>query len=132
MIVALVALLICLPALASQPERALPPDAPQPTLVKYYGKNVFDRVNRVRARQGYRIRYDVAGYASRPSCKSIGQVFWLRVGKGPARLYQQTDCSRPGADYARHVKVNQTEIDYRSAQREGLIRVGKRWGMMWE
>ena len=101
-------------------------------IAKHYRPNLMEQVakNRMNPRHagyvpGFRMRYDVAGYASRPDCSTIGRVFWASVSGQQFRLYQQVDCSHP-RDRQRHLSTGLiAELDYKSAVREGFARDGK-------
>ena len=115
-----VAVLVCMPSLGTQPERAS---------VVYYAPGVMSRVVVYRQRHGLHIRKDVDGYAARPSCEGLGSVFWLSVGGKRVRL-QQVDCSHP-RDRWRHERVNQVEVSWEIALRLGVVRAGRVRGWLW-
>ena len=80
---------------------------------------------------GFRLRYDVDGYASRPSCKTLGQVWHASINGGPIRSYQQVDCAQT-RDYKRQVRTGLLlEIDYRSAVATGIARSGRGRVVIW-
>lgn len=99
--------------------------------VVHYSPGLMERVRQIRIRQGYHIPTNVHGYASRPSCATIGQTFWLSVNGGRPRKYAQVDCSQY-RDRARHERVNQVELDWPSAVVTGLVRDGHGTGVMWK
>jgi hypothetical protein len=123
-----VVLLALAPILEPQPAAAA-----KSGKVLYYGPGKFESVLRVRARQGYKIRYDVAGYTSSVNCSDIGKVRRMSVNGGPYRLYQVMDCSDPTPKYrsyckckesdrTRHIRMGiAAEIDYKSALREKIV-----------
>src|SRR4051812_40938921 len=77
----------------------------QSASVVFYRPGLMQRVKQVRIRQGYSIPANVDGYASRPDCAGIGQVFYLKIA-GYSRVFRlaQVDCSQY-RDRARHERV---------------------------
>ena len=116
---AAIALLVCLSTQAAQPE---------PASVVYYSPGVFERVVRVRERQGYRL-VRTEGWVTSPYCSDIGKTLWLSVGGKRVHL-TVADCSQT-RDRARHIRRGQREVDYRTAVRLGMVKYGRVRGLVW-
>jgi len=96
--------------------------------VMHYYPGLFETVARNR---GMRLRTDVDGYASRPSCGELGRVVVARIlnprtgAWGPWRRYQILDCSaRRDLAYQRGLGLI-LEVDYRSAAATGFLYQGR-------
>jgi hypothetical protein len=77
------------------------------------------------------VRRDVAGYASRPSCSTIGEVFWASINGSRPMLLQQTDCSAP-RDRARHVRQGLVvEVSFEVARKYGFVKQGRAKAVVW-
>lgn len=103
-------------------------------VAKHYEPGLFAQVLRVRQRQGlipYGVKYD--GLASSVNCADIGEYRYVSVRNpytrawSPLRRVLIADCSRPGADRARHIRQNLViELDYKTAEWAGFAWDGRR------
>lgn len=100
-------------------------DVSKQGIALYYSSGVMERVLRVRARQGYHVRYDVAGYTASVNCGDIGRIVYISVSGGPYRRYQVMDCSQPYHRSAHIARGIVAELDWHSAVREGYSRDGR-------
>jgi hypothetical protein len=126
MISLIISAIICL---GGQASTATATHQPQRVSVVYYAPGVFEKVVRVRERQGYKLRR-TDGWVAVPQCSRIGEVLTVKVGSKSLRL-TVADCAQP-RDYARLVRQRTVEVDYRSAQRLGVVKAGRVAGYMWK
>ena len=113
-------LIVCLTSSSSS--------SPEPATILHYPPGLFERVARVRVRQGYHLP-KTEGFAAVPDCSRIGQVIWVQVGQKRARV-TVADCARP-RDYKRLKARNTVELDYRTAVRLGVVKHGRVRGWCW-
>lgn len=129
----LTALIVCTgtaPAPVLQPVQSGTVKHYRPGLMAEVARNRTDPAHRGYV-PGFRLRTDVAGYVSRPSCSTIGRVWLASIEGGPVRRYQQVDCSQP-RDRPRHLSTGLIlEVDYTSAVREGIVGRGRGRVVIW-
>lgn len=89
----------------------------------YYTDRAFQRVGRVRIRQGLirSIRTDVAGYVAVTDCSKVGWIAYISLNGGPVERYQILDCSQPYHALG-HVRAGRgAEVNENSMRRNGCI-----------
>lgn len=96
-------------------------------IAKYYRPGLMERVARYR---GIHRPWYVTGLASRPSCKTIGQVFSARINGHYERLLQ-VDCAQY-RDYWAQIRGGLVvEVDYVTARRDGFVWRGRAPAAVW-
>jgi hypothetical protein len=112
----------------ARPTTAATPIPVEQGIAMHYYPGLFQTVAR---NQGFTMRKDVDGYASRQRCAELGRIVEARLRNpftgrwGPWLRYQVLDCSAP-QDVAYHRDIGLIlEVDYDSAARAGFAGAGR-------
>jgi hypothetical protein len=112
-------LLLSWPSVALSASHSLPRSGH----VLYYRDAAYERIGRIRVRQGLisHVRRDVAGYTASVDCADIGKIAYLSINRGPVKRYQILDCSQP---YHRswHIRIGRVgEVNESAVRRAGCV-----------
>lgn len=99
------------------------PSLPMNGFVLYYHDAAYERIGRVRMKQGLikHIRRDVEGYTASWDCANIGKIAYLSINGRAVKRYQILDCSQP---YHRswHIRSRRVgEVNESAVRRAGCV-----------